>query len=307
MAVEAMPPCGFRRLLLESARGSAGVACLGYPHGVRPLVRVALIGAVVLALARWAGSHRAPAAVAPSLAPSVRELEAACPPGQLPDQGVCIPVPLAAPHPGDGVPGREEGAQRDRDEQRRRYEELPLRAERPVDYGRYRLPVNVQGNTPLVKGDAEPHLLNSAPGQPTTAGAVAYGGIDIAVERGAPVRLPTLDNQVGEVEVVFVGPLFGTTVVTQHQVREANVTRSYLVLFGHLQHAAPDLKTGARPKPDAVLGLVGDSGSPGQVQLHLEIRRVRDGVTPSTLGAPELVHRARTIATDPRNVLPLKG
>jgi hypothetical protein len=55
----------------------------------------------------------------------------------------------------------------------------------------------------------------------------------------------------------------------------------------------------------SIVGYVGDSGSPGVVHLHLEVRRAREGVSLQSLGAGELAHNSKTVACDPRNVLPL--
>jgi hypothetical protein len=51
---------------------------------------------------------------------------------------------------------------------------------------------------------------------------------------------------------------------------------------------------------------MGDSGSPGIVHLHLEVRRVRGSVEATKLRPEELVDRSKTIACDPRNVLALR-
>ena len=61
--------------------------------------------------------------------------------------------------------------------------------------------------------------------------------------------------------------------------------RDYLVLFGHLDRAAPGLAAGTRLKEDDVLGFVGDTGSPELVHLHLEIRRFREA-----LDLPKILH-----------------
>jgi hypothetical protein len=53
-----------------------------------------------------------------------------------------------------------------------------------------------------------------------------------------------------------------------------------------------------------LVGLVGDSDSPNLVHLHLEARRVRDGVDARSLGPDTIL--SRTTVTDPRNVLPLR-
>jgi hypothetical protein len=56
-----------------------------------------------------------------------------------------------------------------------------------------------------------------------------------------------------------------------------------------------------------IVGAVGDTGSPELIHLHLEARRVREGVdiasvaTPNALLAPE-----NSVVCDPRNVLQLR-
>ena len=140
---------------------------------------------------------------------------------------------------------------------------------------------------------------------------VGHGAIDIAVARGTPVFVPKLEHQDGPAEVVYVGPLFGTTVVTLHSLREGAALREYLVLFAHLDAAAASVVAGKRVGADEPIGFVGDTGAPGLVHLHLEVRRVRAGVDVRALvrlseGAGALVNDARTVACDPRNVLPLR-
>ena len=132
--------------------------------------------------------------------------------------------------------------------------------------------------------------------------AVGHGGLDLAAPRGTPVRAVRLEHQLGEAEVLFAGELFGTTVVTRHSVSEAGAPRDYLVLHGHLERAAA-LRVGDGAPVGATLGFVGDTGSPGAVHLHFEVRRVRDQIELRNLAPRELVHNARTIACDPRNVL----
>jgi hypothetical protein len=56
-----------------------------------------------------------------------------------------------------------------------------------------------------------------------------------------------------------------------------------------------------------LIGFVGDSGSPGAVHLHLELRRLRDGVDAASLTPGQHVDNSKTLACDPRNVLPLKN
>ena len=136
--------------------------------------------------------------------------------------------------------------------------------------------------------------------------AVGHGGVDRAAPRGTDVRSLALEHQEGDAEVLHVGPLFGRSVVTLHTVREAGRLRSYVMILGHLDATAPGLERGARAPDGTLLGQVGDSGSEGVVHLHLELRRVRDGVDPATLATGQLASRERTIAVDPRNLLPLR-
>jgi hypothetical protein len=55
-----------------------------------------------------------------------------------------------------------------------------------------------------------------------------------------------------------------------------------------------------------VVGYVGDTGSPELVHLHLEARRVRDGIEVAKLPPEGLVANENTVVCDPRNVLPLR-
>jgi murein DD-endopeptidase MepM/ murein hydrolase activator NlpD len=109
--------------------------------------------------------------------------------------------------------------------------------------------------------------------------------------------------------------LFGTTVVTRHTVREGGRLRDYVLLFGHLDAPAAGLAAGRVVKEGELVGYVGDTGSPELIHLHLEARRVRDGVNVADRvsgngggagGAGSLLDPDATIVCDPRNVLPLR-
>jgi murein DD-endopeptidase MepM/ murein hydrolase activator NlpD len=106
--------------------------------------------------------------------------------------------------------------------------------------------------------------------------------------------------------VIYVGPLFGTTVVTRHTLREGGRLRDYVLLFGHLDAPAPGLHPGSPLHEGDSIGFVGDTGSPDIVHLHLEARRVRDGVDPTKLTPSAIVDNNSTVVCDPRNVLPLR-
>jgi murein DD-endopeptidase MepM/ murein hydrolase activator NlpD len=79
------------------------------------------------------------------------------------------------------------------------------------------------------------------------------------------------------------------------------------VLFGHLDSIAAGLAAGATLKDGDLVGAVGDTGSPELVHLHLEIRRVREGVDLAKVPAgAQLVAESVSVVCDPRNVLPLR-
>jgi murein DD-endopeptidase MepM/ murein hydrolase activator NlpD len=94
-------------------------------------------------------------------------------------------------------------------------------------------------------------------------------------------------------------------VVTHHVLREQGAMRDYLVIYGHLEKPATGLSRGATLTEGGVVGYVGDSGSPGVVHLHLEVRRAREGVSLTGLTPGELTQGSKTVVCDPRNVLPL--
>ncbi len=62
-------------------------------------------------------------------------------------------------------------------------------------------------------------------------------------------------------------------------------------------------------KEGELVGFVGDTGSPELIHLHLEARRVRDGVDIADRirvhAGGALIEADATVVCDPRNVLPL--
>lgn len=186
------------------------------------------------------------------------------------------------------------------------YDQIPRRWDRPLDYDAYRYPVAGAGyprwQTVTSGYDLD---LPDAEQRRGTMHAVGHGGFDLPQARGTKVTLLPLAQQLGDATVVHVGALFGNSVVTLHAVREGGERRSYLLIFGHLESAAPGLAPGQVLPAGSVLGFVGSSES-DFVHLHLEVRRVRDGVDPATLTGSRVLARDATIVTDPRNVLPTR-
>ncbi len=137
-------------------------------------------------------------------------------------------------------------------------------------------------------------------------------GVDFASPRGERVLLAALEGQSDEARVVFVGEDAGVTVATLHTVRDGAATRTFLVIYGHLDRPGPGIVAGMRVHPGEVVAFTGDTGSKGIEQLYLEVRQVREGALPrlmpdeTTVPKPRLADDALSIATDPRNVLAKK-
>jgi len=249
-----------------------------------------------------AGRSLIPGSNAHAPAPAPAE-PASCPAGTLPDGAICVRLPDE-----DDAPESESyvGGHRDRDGRWTVYDQIPRRPDRPADYDLFRYPVPCPSGCVVSGYDLDrPDELQR---RGRRLRQVGHGAIDIREPRGTPVTLLALEHQQGEADVVYVGPLFGNSVVTHHTIREARGLRDYLLVFGHLAASAPGLSEqppGTRLHEGDIVGFVGDSASPGLVHLHLEVRRLREGIGPRNLG-PRLVDAAISIVCDPRNVLPLK-
>jgi murein DD-endopeptidase MepM/ murein hydrolase activator NlpD len=228
-----------------------------------------------------------------------------CGANRLSDDGVCVHLP----DDDEGAPAAESavGAHRDLRGDWVVYDQIPRRPDRPANYDAYQYPVPCNAGCVFSGYDLDRTDEQQRRGRHLRH--VGHGGIDLAAPRGTPVVLMSLDHQEHEAEVVYVGPLFGTTVVTRHTIREAGVLRDYIVLFAHLDSPGPRLlghPIGMRLQPGEVIGFVGETGSPGLVHLHLEVRRVRDGTDLSHLSPADLVASTSTVVCDPRNVLSQK-
>ena len=228
---------------------------------------------------------------------------ALCPPFTLPDDDACIPIPPGADLGGDDL-APVPGAHHDKRGRLESYEQIPRRPDRPAAYGAYRYPVPVpEGNLAMSGYDLDLPEADQRRGRKFSH--VGHGGLDLAAPRGTPVQLVKLEHQEGDAEILFVGKLFGTTVVTRHTLREGGRLREYAVLFGHLDRPAPGVETGRPPLGEgAVVGYVGDSGSPGIVHLHFEVRRAREGIDIGKVAPERLVANDVSVVCDPRNVLP---
>lgn len=230
---------------------------------------------------------------ASTAAPVLQEMP--CPPRHLPEGDVC--VPLLAP---DEPLTRESGVMRERRSRGKAFDVLPRRPDRPEDPRAFNYPIP---SPPLVLRGFD----DMATPPPTVSGVAEQSpvSIELAAERGTPAVSIVLSGQEGKARVVDSGRLFGNTVVTRHDVKEGDRTRTYLLVFGRLDAAGPDVKAGAELNEGQTVGFVGDSGSPGLVRLYLEARRLREDVSLEGLPLGRLVDDAVAVPTDLRNVLPV--
>ncbi len=220
----------------------------------------------------------------------------ACPEGTLPQGSLCVHLwkdegPAAA---AQRAVHRERGAWR-------AYDQIPKLPERPASYQAYTWPVaytSISSGYDLGEPDERQRRLRNRP-------ETGHGGLDLLAERGAPVSLVALTGQEGPARILYAGPLFGTTVVSAHVVRAEGKDYTYLVLYGHLESTAKGAVVGDTAATGTVVGLVGDSGSPGIVHLHLEVRRLREGVDLSRVPAgTSFINDNISVPCDPRNVIP---
>jgi murein DD-endopeptidase MepM/ murein hydrolase activator NlpD len=272
------------RLLLPVSLAAVGLLSLGGGVSRGAPVRVAI--------ADRASAVRGADPLSPAL----------CPTGSLPDLDVCVRVP----QDDDDAPESEalENAHHDKRGHWIVYDQIPRRPERPADYDAYRYPVPCEHGCVVSGYDLDRPDEMQRRGRKLSH--VGHGAVDLPQKKGTPITMVALEHQQGDAEVVYVGPLFGTTVITRQTLREGGQLHDYVLLFGHLDAPAPGLTVGAHLKEGDVAGFVGDTGSPELVHLHLEARRVRDGVDVGKLAPGAMIANENSVVCDPRNVLPLR-
>jgi hypothetical protein len=266
--------------------------------------------ASLLFLAFGAGKPLAPlrAATGHAEGPAapVELVRAECPPGTAPDNDACVHLERGADD-GPLAPATP-NTHREKNGRLAQYEQIPRLPDRPKDYDAYRYPIppGLPNGHYVVSGyDLDRPDLEQRRGR--TLSHVGHGGVDLPQTRGTPVKNLALEHQEGEAEVLYTGPLFGTTVVTRHTLREGGRLRDYVVLFGHLDSIAAGLAPGASLKDGDLVGAVGDTGSKSLVHLHYEVRRVREGIELSKVPAgAQLLADSVSVVCDPRNVLPTR-
>jgi murein DD-endopeptidase MepM/ murein hydrolase activator NlpD len=239
---------------------------------------------------RVVGVARTESAAAPAAA--------RCPPRTLPDGDVCVRLPSD-----DDAPELQAATNAHHDVSGRwtAYDEIPRRPERPASYDAYRYPVACEHDCVVSGFDLDRPDTEQRRGRGLKY--VGHGAVDLPQPTGTPIVEVPLERQQGDAEVVYVGPFFGTTVITRRTLREGGLLRDYLVLFGHLSAEAPGVKLGSTLKEGDPVGFVGDTDSPGFPHLHLEVRRLREGVIATKLTPAAMIANENSVVCDPRNVL----
>jgi murein DD-endopeptidase MepM/ murein hydrolase activator NlpD len=271
---------------------------------MHPLVRGAAAAALLTALNSL---ERPPPPPAPAAAPAAAmgDMPIFCGPRAVPEGPVCVPLPP----PGTELDSAEALVAEPGTSPRQTshaLEQIPRRPDRPEDAALYRFPLGPTEPAPKILSGYD---LDRPAGEQRHGRGFrheGHGGIDLAAQRGAEVVLVALEHQEGSAEVIFRGELFGLTVATSHMVREGGRLREYVALHGHLDATAPGITAGVPAMEGDVLGYVGDTGSPGIVHLHFELRQVRDGVSLSRIDPRRLADNAVSVPCDPRNLLPLR-
>lgn len=259
---------------------------------MRPLVKASVATAVLSALAWWGDRGIPTRSLTRALKPSTESIESGlstlCPPGTLPDHAGCVPLPAMA-------------QETDSDRQKAP-EHVGLLPDRTKALGAYELPVKAVDGTAVLTRGYEPQRPGTRQAD-CGNGQGPHLGLDLGTGPDAQVTSVALEGQDGQAEVVFVGELVGTTVVTMHRVKRQGQEVRVLVIYGQLGATEPSCVVG---QSIATGSVVGRAKGEGASALHLETREVRASASQLELGSLKLLEGQVSIATDPRNVLAMK-
>jgi hypothetical protein len=259
---------------------------------MHPLVRGAAAAAVLTALGGLAPADPAlPAGHAPAeAARGVDGLPAPCLPGTLPEGPVCVRAPAG----GDTSRPRLEADELKPASRTPSIdaERIARRPERPADPAAYVYPVGA---------DRAPRILGGFDGK--REGASELPGVHLAARAGEKIVLLALDQQRGPAEVVFVGELFGTTVVTRHEIEDGPRKKSMLLFHGRIDRPEPGLAVGAKLEAGATLGFARVDLGGGLIEVYVEARQLREG---AALDGKKLTDAGVSSPIDLRDVLPRK-
>lgn len=233
---------------------------------------LALLAGGLGAISR-AVSSSAPAIGTPQPAATAARYEIPCPGGQLPDDGVCLPVSL----PDDHHPALQAPP----------VPLQPLQGDRPAEYSAYVLPVRTEGPLDVVEA---------------TRGDLPHA-VQVQAPPGAPIHALRLEHQEGPTEVVFASHGPPALVITAHLVQRDRGRLLFLLVLSDLVEV-PDALFESMPSAPLQVEEGTRLGQAGPSGFLLALRQVRRDAKLSE-ALPDLPPDM-AFASDPRNLLPLR-
>ena len=219
---------------------------------MNPLARVACVAATLTAMAAGAEWHLKNQPTTASVAASVTtasQLVTPCPPRTLMDDEACVPVADLTQDTGTALDVQER---------------LPRYPGRPSSITSYELPITrgseSQVRTELWPTPSGPHI------------ALTY----LPAPPGSLVQVRAFEGQDQPARVVFVGQLFGTTVVTQHQVTIGQRLIPHFAIYAGLANVSTEV--GQTAADGTELGSIANGDGERAVGLRYAIRRARSEV-----------------------------
>jgi peptidase M23-like protein len=97
------------------------------------------------------------------------------------------------------------------------------------------------------------------------------------------------------VQKVTSGVSFGNRVAVRHQLIPGGSSTKYETFYAHLQGFATGIAVGTKVSRGQLIGFMGESGSPGEVHLHFEIRRRVNDTSSTVLGPGDSLNVDSTI------------
>lgn len=253
---------------------------------MQTLAKAALGIALVAVLAtltheRISDESAAPPSESSAHGPARKYALVPCPRGQLPDNGVCVPVPndRAA---FDSPPGKNGVSHL--------VAKLPAR---PTDMQRY------ASGLPLLTGEASEALLPTA----AQVGPAGRGwAFRFATRASAPVSSALLEGQRGSTRV---GPVDSSNgrLVTTHTVDTPAGVRRYALYYANLS----SIQVTSDQELSSPTPLAASPSNTSEDQfLYLDVRRVRRGLTDDGWTFTDYLDDSKAVRVDPRNVFPLQ-
>ena len=212
---------------------------------------------------------------------------------RLPDDDERAPEPEAEP-----------GGHHDRQGRWVAYEQIPRRPDRSADYDLYRYPVPCSHGCVVSGYDLDRPDEAQRRGRRLTY--VGHGAVDLPQKKGTPVALVALEHQQDDAEVIYVGPSSARPSSPARPCARAASSATTSSSSGTSTPRRPGSPPASASATATCSASWATRGSPELVHLHLEARRLRDGVDLTKLAPGQMIANENSVVCDPRNVLPLR-